>query len=36
MVNSFGIGIGPPLLIFLIWRALIWIGSGFQRDEARQ
>jgi hypothetical protein len=29
-------GIGPPLLILLIWRALIWIGSGFQRDEARQ
>jgi hypothetical protein len=29
-------GIGLPLLIFLIWRALIWIGSGFQRDGARQ
>ena len=36
MIKSFGLGIGPPLLIFLIWRALIWIGSGFQRDEARQ
>jgi hypothetical protein len=26
-------GIGLPLLIFLIWRALIWIGSGFRKDE---
>jgi hypothetical protein len=34
MVKSFVRGIGPPPLIFLIWHALIWIGSGFQRDEA--
>jgi hypothetical protein len=36
MINSFALGIGTPLPIFLIWRALIWIGSGFQRNEARQ
>ena len=25
----FGYMIGPPILVFLLWRAVLWIGRGF-------
>jgi len=32
MVRISACALAPPLLILLLWRAFIWIGSGFQRN----